>query len=79
VEEPAAGASESRTLPYGQGLSFATLDDYLAHLRRRGAYDVPWYREVSPGVYELVSRRGPRAAPVRFTREELLRRFGFIR
>jgi len=78
VDEPAPGARDSRTLPYGQGLTFATLDDYLAHLRRRGAYDVPWYREVSPGVYELVSGR-TRGRPQRHTREELMRRFGFAR
>lgn len=64
-------------LPFAQGRSFASLDDYLAFLRGRGAHDVPWYREIRPGVYELVSRRGPRAQPQIFTREELARKFGF--
>lgn len=76
--EDVPGAREANALPFGQGLSFATLDDYLAHLRRRGAYDVPWYREVSPGVYELVAGR-TRGRPQRHTREELMRRFGFAR
>lgn len=66
-------------LPFAQGHSFATLDEYLAFRRKRGATDVPWYREVSPGVYELESRRGP-GAPVRtYTRDELMKRFGFSR
>ncbi|MEA3014113.1 MAG: hypothetical protein QOD42_2658 [Sphingomonadales bacterium] len=64
-------------LPFGQGLSFATLDDYLAHLQRRGATGVPWFREVSPGVYALVTGRGRRAPAERATRAELLARFGF--
>jgi hypothetical protein len=64
-------------LPFSQGQSFATLDAYLAFLKKRGAYDVPWYREVRPGVYELVSRRGPGAQPQTYTREELEKKFGF--
>lgn len=64
-------------LPFSQGRSFTSLDEYLAFLRKRGAYDVPWYREIQPGVYELVSRRGPGAQPQIFAREELERKFGF--
>jgi hypothetical protein len=64
-------------LPFSQGLRFATLDTYLAHLKRRGATDVPWYYEVSPGIYELVSRVNRRGTPKRFTRAELAARFGF--
>src|SRR3712207_5819555 len=76
-QQPAAGVSD---LPFAAGMTFASLDDYLAHLRRRGAYDVPWYREVSPGVYERVGGRAPPGAPPeRFTREQLERRFGFAR
>ena len=66
-------------LPFSQGRSFTSLDEYLAFLRERGAYDVPWYREVEPGVYELVTRRAPGRQPQTFTREELERRFGFTR
>ena len=63
-------------LPFSQGQSFATLDDYLAFLRKRSAYDVPYWQEVSPGVYRAVAgRAGPQAQT--YTREELERRFGF--
>lgn len=72
-------ASVERELPFAQGQRFATLDAYLAHLERRGAHDVPWYREVSASVYELVARRGPGAARETVTRAELARRYGFDR
>lgn len=78
-EEPDEPAEAPGELPFAQGREFATLDAYLAHLEKRGAYGVPWYREISPGVYELVSRRGPGAKPVRLTRAELMQRFGFTR
>lgn len=78
VQEQAPGPAVSG-LPFSQGRAFASLDDYLAFLHKRGAYDVPWYREVRPGIYELVSRRGPGARPQIFTREELARKFGFPR
>lgn len=64
-------------LTFSQGRSLTSLDEYLAFLRKRGAHNVPWYREVRPGVYELVSRRGPGAPPQTFTRDELARKFGF--
>ena len=64
-------------LPFSQGRSFATLDDYLAFLKARGAHDVPWYREARPGVYELVTRRRPGTPPQLFTREQLAQKFGF--
>ena len=64
-------------LPFSQGRSFTSLDQYLAFLETRGAYDIPWYRKVRPGVYELVSRRRPASGPQVFTREELARKFGF--
>ena len=54
------------------------LDDYLAHLERQGAIDLPWWRQVSPGVYERVTRM-PGRAPERATRAELMRRYGFSR
>ena len=71
------GAGETAGLPFAQGRDFATLDAYLAHLERRGATGVPFYREVAPGVYELVGGRGRRAAAEQITRAELMRRFGF--
>ena len=64
-------------LPFSQGRSFASLDEYLEFRKKRGAYDVPWYREIRPGLYELVSRRGPGAQPKIYTRAELARMFGF--
>ena len=78
VQDQSQGPAVSG-LPFSQGQSFTSLDDYLAFLRKRGAYDVPWYREIRPGVYELVSRRGPGAQPQVYTREELARKFGFER
>ena len=73
----AGGPDSPGDLPFGQGLAFATLDDYLAHLQRRGATGVPWYREVGPGVYELVAGRGKGGPATRATRAELIARFGF--
>jgi len=74
------GENTVRRLPFAHGRAFATLDDYLAHLRdRAGPIGQPWYREVRPGVYELVTNRAPPGAPEIHTREELMRRFGFSR
>jgi len=66
-------------LPWARGQKFRTLDDYLAHLERQGAIDLPWWRQVEPGIYELVGIRVPGVPPERATREELMRRFGFTR
>jgi len=71
--------AERAALPFAQGRTFATLDAYLAFLERRGAMDIPWYRETRPGVYELVGRRTPGAPPKIFTRKQLMERFGFTR
>lgn len=71
---------EYKALPFAQGETFETLDAYLAHLERRGAMDVPWYRAIGPDLYELVpGGRGRRGAPARFSRAELMQRFGFER
>ncbi len=64
-------------LPFAQGRSFASLDDYLEFRAQRGTYDVPWYKQIRPGVYELISRRGPGAEPLIYSREDLARKFGF--
>ena len=69
--------SQKEPLPFAQGKTFESLDAYLAHLQQRGATDVPWYREVAPDLFELVSGRGRRGAPARYSRAELLQRFGF--
>jgi hypothetical protein len=66
-------------LPYARGKTFLTLDEYLAHLERQGAMDLPYWREVEPGVYQRITSRVPAGPPERATRAELLRRFGFAR
>jgi hypothetical protein len=63
-------------LPLSRGRSFRCLDDYLAHLEAGGAIDLPWWRQVRPGVYEYVTRRTG-AQPETATRQELMQRFGF--
>jgi hypothetical protein len=65
-------------LPFARGRTVRALDDYLAHLEKQGAIDLPWWREIRPGVYERVtSMRGAEREIA--TREELMRRFGFTR
>ena len=62
---------------------FADLDAYLAWLEKTEApVDGAWYKQVSPGVYELqtgnlriLGHDGEQKQ--RFTREELERKFGF--
>ena len=65
-------------LPYARGARFCTLDAYLAHLEAQGAIDLPWWRQVRPGLYEHV-RRNPGAPRETATRAQLLKRFGFDR
>lgn len=82
MEQGTNGADGVRDLPSSFGRSFATLDEYLAHLRRHaGPIDLPWYREIRPGVYEYVTslRLEESAAPKTYTREQLMREFGFTR
>jgi hypothetical protein len=74
------GGDGVRDLPSSFGQSFATLDQYLEHLRNyAGPIDLPWYREVRPGVYEYVTSMRPSPAPKTYTREQLMREFGFTR
>jgi hypothetical protein len=70
------GAACVANLPFSRGKSFCCLDEYLAHLEQQGAIDLPWWREIGPGLYERVTRM-PEAARETATREELMRRFGF--
>jgi len=76
--EASQGGGGIARLPYARGRTFHSLDEYLAHLQQQGAMDLPWWREVAPGVYEHVVRM-PGRAPERATRAELMRRFGFTR
>ena len=66
-------------LPYALGRTFATLDEYLAHLERQAAIDLPYWRHIAPGLYERVTTRTPHGKPERATRAELMERFGFTR
>lgn len=78
TETPVQTADGVANLPLAHGKTFRTLDDYLAHRESLGAQDAPWYREIRPGVYELWGgRRPPGVTPPTFTREELLKEFGF--
>lgn len=62
---------------------FQTLDEYLAWLRKTAApVDRPWYRETSPGVFELQTAGNlhldvPGNEKRVFTRAELEKKFGF--
>ena len=76
--QPCAASEGIAKLPFARGKSFCALDDYLAHLEVQGAIDLPWWRQVRPGVYEHV-RRIPGAARETATRAELMKRFGFSR
>lgn len=64
-------------LPFAQGKRFATLDAYLAHLERRGATGVPFYRLIAPGRYALAAGRGRGIELEEYSRAELAARFGF--
>ena len=66
-------------LPFARGQSFQTLDDYLTFLERKGAIDLPYWRQVAPGHYEQVTTLKPPGRPERATRAELMERFGFTR
>ena len=64
-------------LPYARGKTFSSLDAYLAHRKTLGTIDLPYYEEVEPGRYQLVSGRGSNISPVFFTRQQLLEKYGF--
>lgn len=56
---------------------FATLDAYLAHLEKGGHSDRPYYHRLPDGRYQLIAGRDSNRDPKYFTREELLKKFGF--
>lgn len=66
-------------LPFARGRIFRTLDEYLAHLEANSAIDLPYWREIRPGVYQWTVRMTDAREPETATREELLRRYGFER
>lgn len=64
-------------LPWARGHNFATLDAYLAYLEQyNGPIDLPWWREIRPGVYEKMVRM-PEGSREVVTRAQLERRWGF--
>jgi hypothetical protein len=75
----AGGNGGPAELPFAQGQSFASLDDYLAHLQTLGTIGITWYRLLPDGRYEQVRRRPPGSTPLILTRQELLIRYGFAR
>lgn len=83
ADRKAAGAATAGSgianLPFAMGRRFRTLDEYLDHLKCRAApIDLPWWREVRPGVYRYETTKP--GAPQRLaTRAELMKRFGFER
>ncbi|GAA0728868.1 hypothetical protein [Sphingomonas japonica] len=82
ARKPGASAMQSaegvQNLPFARGKAFRTLDAYLSHLKQQGAIDLPWWREIEPGVYEHVVRM-PNAKREIATREQLMERFGFLK
>ncbi len=70
----------SQKLPHAQNKAFRSLDEYLAHLKKLGAQDRPFYESVGPNEFKLNSGRGGHLRPPQyFTRQQLLKKFGFAR
>jgi hypothetical protein len=75
LERTGKGVSE---LPFSQGRSFATLDEYLDHLKSLGAIDISYYELMPDGKYHLKSAFPSKyPGPTVFTRQELLEKYGF--
>ena len=78
VDQASGGTVRVADLPYSRGQTFASLDAYLDYLERyNGPIDMPWWRQISPGVYrwETTMHGGPEPEVV--TRAELEKRYGF--
>jgi hypothetical protein len=92
--ENSGSATQSAPTAQGNGVNdaqlpinqrFRSLDEYLAWLQTTQApVDGAWYKQISPGVYELqtgnlrvLGADGEKKKT--FTREELERKFGFSR
>jgi hypothetical protein len=81
---PVAPQSSAKRAAKGQpviieGRDYRSLDEYLAKLEQDGWVGKPWYKEVRPGLYELVTNLKPAPEKRLFTRAELERQFGFAR
>ena len=79
--KPSTPSSGVANLPFARGRTFGSLDEYLAHLERyAGPVGQPWYRKVWPDRYERVTTvrsLDGRGQPETFTREQLMREYGF--
>ena len=65
-------------LPASDGKTFATLDDYLAHLEVKGHTDRPFWERMKDGRYRWNTGRGMQFREPKYaTREELLKQYGF--
>ena len=65
-------------LPGADGKTFAVLDDYLAHLESKGAYDRPFWELMEDGRYRWNTGRGMQFKEPKYaTREELEAEYGF--
>jgi hypothetical protein len=83
VRQPGTAASESASvanLPFAMGRRFATLDEYLTHLEcHAGPIDLPWWKQIRPGVYKRMTTATNAPPNEVATRAELMKRFGFNR
>jgi hypothetical protein len=85
ASKPAADPSEKPVTiaPIPLNQRFRTLDEYLAFRKKGAAIDKAWYREIRPGVYQLETGNyrplGGDDQKRIFTREELMREYGFTR
>lgn len=79
TDQPPGPTQPVSGLPFSHGRSFATLDEYLAHLRdHAGPIGQSWYRQAGSDTYELMVTSVPRGRLETFTRRQLMERYGFI-
>lgn len=76
-----AGEHAVSGLPFANGLTFATLDAYIAYLEKYAApIDRSWYRQIRPDIYRLeTGNMREKPSSQIFTRKELEMKFGFKR
>ena len=77
--KPSTPSGDVANLPFARGRTFGSLDEYLAHLEANAAIDLPYWREIRPGVYQWTVRMPEAGGAETASREELLRRYGFDR
>ena len=81
ARQPAAtNAQGIANLPWAMGRRFATLNAYLTHLECLAQpVDLPWWKEIRPGVYRHMTTATIAPPNEVATRAELMERFGFSR